>query len=281
MRGMPDSAGGPEGQAKAALIEAGGARHADFQEQIHQVQKMEAIGQLSAGIAHHFNNMLMGILPNVKLAAGSAPPELAPLLRDAEQAAVRAAEMVKQLSAFAGPGRPGPSRHEDLAEIAEHTLALCRAAFPPGITIASHRDERTPAVLVEWNKLEQALLNVLRNARDAIVEAAVPAPRITIAVVRVPAGSDELAGQRGASAVDPACVRISDNGVGIAAETLPRIYEPFFTTKPEGQGTGLGLATTWAIVRQQGGFIRCTSAPGRGTTFSIYLPGAPSPPPLD
>ena len=101
---MPDSAGGPEGQPQTALLDASPARHADFQEQLHQAQKMEAIGQLSAGIAHHFNNMLMGILPNVKLAAGRAPPELAPLLRDAEQAAVRAAEMVKQLSAFAGPG---------------------------------------------------------------------------------------------------------------------------------------------------------------------------------
>jgi CheY-like chemotaxis protein len=233
---------------------------------------MEAVGQLTAGIAHHFNNMLMGILPNIQMAAEGASPELAPLLRDAEQAAVRAAEMVKQLSRFAGRGKPQPRRLEDLGQLVEQTLSMCRETFDRRIDLRLQRDPSAPAVVAEAIEVEHALMNVLINARDAVSGPAVTRPQIAISVERVAADAPEITEQPGARHVDHACVRITDNGVGMDAPTMERIYEPFFTTKGVGRGTGLGLSTTYSVVREHGGFIRCTSSVGRGTTFAIYLP---------
>lgn len=245
-------------------------------EPLQVAHKMEAVGQLTAGIAHHFNNMLMGILPNVQMAADAAPAELKPLLRDAEQAAARAAAMVKQLSTFSGHGQLAPRRLEDLSDLVEQALAMHRERFDAHIAIDLVRDDSAPLIVAEAAALEHALLNVLLNARDAVLGAggaAAAEPRIAIVVERVPAAAPELAGHPGALPVEYACVRISDNGVGMDGETLAHLYEPFFTTKGVGRGTGLGLATTYAIVREHGGFIRCSSTLGQGTRFSIYFPG--------
>ena len=122
-------------------------------------------------------------------------------------------------------------------------------------------------------QLEQAVLNVLINARDALESPQLEAPRISVSVAVVRAGAGELAGHEG----DHVRVRIADNGKGMDAATVTHIYEPFFTTKDVGKGTGLGLATTHAILREHGGFIACESARGQGTTFSLYLPREAAP----
>ncbi|HEY6459679.1 MAG TPA: ATP-binding protein, partial [Polyangiaceae bacterium] len=132
---------------------------------------------------------------------------------------------------------------------------------------------------LDTNQFEQAVLNLLINARDALADANATTPTVRIEVDVVREGVAELEGRPG----DWVRVRVEDNGIGMAAETVQRIYEPFFTTKDVGKGTGLGLATTHGIVREHGGFIVCQSEPGRGTRFSMYFPvsqeaAAPSPP---
>ena len=235
----------------------------------HAAQRLETIGQLTAGIAHNFNNMLMALLPNLELAVRRAPGDLAPLLRDAQQAARRAADVVGQLMTYAGNRRSSARRVESLAELVGRTVSLARTTFDARIAVEV--EERADvAALVDATQIEQALLNLLINARDALSGGAARAPRITVEVDAVAEGAPELEGRAGRWI----CVRVADNGVGMDDETLRRLYEPFFTTKEAGKGTGLGLATTHGIVRDHGGFITCRSAPGRGTTFALYLPAA-------
>ena len=238
-------------------------------EQLRQAQKLEAVGQLTAGIAHNFNNMLMGVLPNLELALQQAPPALAPLLHGAQHAAQRAADLVRQLMTYAGRNRPAARRAEAIGPLVERTVTMCRTTFDRRIAFESRYDGYARA-LVDPTQLEQALLNLLINARDALREG-VEAPRLRVEVSLVRAGSPEVT-RAEVPRGDYVRVRIVDNGKGMDAATLARIYEPFFTTKDTGEGTGLGLATAHAIVREHGGWITCTSTPSFGATFSMYLP---------
>jgi PAS domain S-box-containing protein len=232
-------------------------------------QKLEAIGQLTAGIAHNFNNMLMALGPNLELAARRAPDDLVPLLRDAQRAAQRAADIVRQLMTYAGSNRPASRSVEPMGELVARTVAFSRTTFDPRITIQVRATDGAAAT-VDAVQIEQALLNLLINARDALTDAGRSSPTITASVDVLREGATELEGRRG----DWVRVRIGDNGVGMAPETRQRIYEPFFTTKEAGRGTGLGLATTHGIVRDHGGFITCRSEAGVGTTFALHLPAA-------
>ncbi len=236
------------------------------EEQLRQAQKLEAVGQLTAGIAHNFNNVLMGMLPNLEIAARRAPPELAPLLRGVEQSAERAAELVRQLMTYAGRNRPRARSVEPMAALAERTVTLCRTTFDQQIAIEVRADP-TAYARVDPAQIEQALLNALINARDAVTEADVSSPRVTLEVDVVREGSPELGGRIG----DHVRLRVRDNGVGMAPATANRVFEPFFTTKPVGKGTGLGLATTRTILLEHGGFVTCASEPRKGTTLSLYL----------
>jgi PAS domain S-box-containing protein len=233
------------------------------------VQRLEVVGQLTAGIAHNFNNLLMGLLPNLELAARRAPADLVPLLLDAEQSGRRAAHLVRQLMTYAGRNHTASRRIERIGLLAQRTVAFCRTTFDRRIEIELRCDDHT-MVLVDPTQLEQALLNLLINARDALEGATLEAPKIAVVSETMTPGAPELEG-RGGSWV---CIRVSDNGAGMDAGTMQRIWEPFFTTKAVGKGTGLGLATTQSIVREHGGFITCRSALGRGATLAIYLPEA-------
>ncbi|MGH7293336.1 MAG: hybrid sensor histidine kinase/response regulator, partial [Polyangiaceae bacterium] len=242
-------------------------------DQIRQAQKLEAVGQLAAGIAHNFNNMLMGVIPNLDLAIRRAAPDVAALLEGASDSAGKAADLVKRLMTYAGRNRAAARAVEDAALVVARTVALCRAMVDRRITF-EETYEAGAGVHMDATQIEQAVLNLLINARDALDGAGVAgiaAPRVAVSVALVAAGAPELGGREG----DHARVRVADNGEGMDAATLARIYEPFFTTKPAGRGTGLGLATAHAIVREHGGFIECASEPGRGTTFSLYLPSRP------
>jgi PAS domain S-box-containing protein len=235
-----------------------------------QAQKLEAVGQLTAGIAHNFNNLLMAMIANLELARRDAGAEIAPLLRDCEGAAVRAADLVRQLMTFAGRNRPSPAKKiVAVADLVSRTVGFCRTTVDRRITL-EERHEASLHARVDALQLEQALLNVLINARDALDEARTRGPRIDIAVQAVPAGADELQGREG----EYVRIRVIDNGPGMDAATAARVFEPFFTTKEIGRGTGLGLATTQAIVHEHGGFVTCESEPGRGATFGLYLPRA-------
>ena len=253
-----------------AVLDITDRRHKD--EQLRQAQKLEAVGQLTAGIAHNFNNMLMGILPNVHLASLKAPAEIRALLESAEHSATRAADLVRQLMTYAGRNRPSARTVVPIGPLVERAVAFCRTTFDRRIAIEGRYEARARA-RVDAAQIEQSLLNVMINARDALVETRSEGPRIVVSVDPVRAGEVELEGRQG----DFVRVRVEDNGGGMSAATLARIYEPFFTTKEVGKGTGLGLATTRAILREHGGFIACDSAPGRGTMFSMYVAAESSP----
>jgi two-component system, cell cycle sensor histidine kinase and response regulator CckA len=237
-------------------------------EQLRQAQKLEAVGQLTAGIAHNFNNMLMGVLPNLELAARRAPEGLLPLLESASNSARRAADLVRKLMTYAGQNRPTARVVEELGPLVARAVELCRTTFDTRIEFEQSYEAGAGARM-DAAQIEQALVNVLINARDAL-ESTVAGPRVAVSVTVVHAGASELSGHEG----DYVRVRIADNGQGMEAATAARIYDPFFTTKDVGKGTGLGLATTQAIVHEHGGFIVCESARDEGTTFSLYLPHA-------
>jgi PAS domain S-box-containing protein len=238
-------------------------------EQLRRAQKLEAVGQLTAGIAHNFNNILMALLPNLELAARAAPPELASLLESAEQAASRAAELVGQLMVFASQKRPAVKSAESLATLVERTVAFCETTFDRRIAVERIYDQEARAT-VDAAEVEQAVANLVINARDALSDPSVVDPRLTVQVDEVADGAAELSGRQGPFIR----LKVSDNGIGMTEETALRVFEPFFTTKDLGKGTGLGLATTHAVVEEHGGFITCVSAPHQGTTFSVYLPRA-------
>jgi PAS domain S-box-containing protein len=226
-------------------------------------QRLEAVGELTAGIAHNFNNLLMGMLPNLEAAARRAPPDIAPLIAIARTSAQDAANLVQQLITYAGRNRPTVRRVEVLAELVERTVAFCRTTFPSRIALEAHLDAEVTAP-IDARAIEQVILNLLINARDAIDEASRATGKITVTVdhARNPEGHPG----------EWARVTITDDGAGMDADVLDRIYEPFFTTKPVGKGTGLGLSTAHGSVLEHGGFMTCSSEKGRGSTFTIYLP---------
>jgi PAS domain S-box-containing protein len=241
----------------------------EMEERQRATQRLEVVGQLTAGIAHNFNNLLMGILPTLEIALKSAPAEIASLLHVAEQSAERAASVVRQLMAYASHNRSTTRQTEPLAPLVERMVAFWRGTLDRRIAVELNSADSGVAD-IDASLIEQAVLNLLINARDALADGAPAAPTIKVFVDGVGAGAPDLDGRRG----DWIAIRVEDNGVGMDAATMQRMYEPFFTTKPIGKGTGLGLSTTQAIVRDHGGFITCRSAPGRGTTFTLHVPRA-------
>lgn len=231
-----------------------------LEEKLLRAQKLEAVGQLTAGIAHNFNNMLASILPTLELIQDDVQPRNAELVVGAKEAARRAAEMVRELLLFAGR-RPLSRKAIDVEPLLEHVLRLCRTTFDRAIRLDVHVEPDLPPIAVEAPQIEQALMNMLINARDALLDAEVSAAEVRV-LVDV---DDETKHVR---------IRVIDNGPGMPADVRDRVFEPFFTTKRVGRGTGLGLSTTYGIVREHDGELWCDSAPGRGTTFTVLLPAA-------
>jgi PAS domain S-box-containing protein len=238
----------------------------EIEERNRAKQRLEVVGQLTAGIAHNFNNLLMGIIPALELALKSAPAELQSLLRVAGQSAQRAADVVRELMTYAARDRSGRRCNEPIGPLVNRVAGFCRTTLDRRVSL-DVRSHDTNTAYVEPSQIEQAVLNLLINARDALDEVEV-APTIQVTVQTVPSGAPELEARAG----DWIAIRVADNGVGMNPATVQRMYEPFFTTKSVGKGTGLGLATTQAIVRDHDGFITCRSTAGQGTVFTLYLP---------
>jgi signal transduction histidine kinase len=237
-------------------------RRHGLQEQLLVAQKMEAMGQLTAGISHNFNNILSAILPNLNLAARSTDEKGASYLRSAQLAAERASELISELMLVAGRRETETRRPVDLVETVKRVVRICQTTFGNWIQLSLSVRGQIPAVLANEGQLEQILLNLLLNARDAFEDAATACPNVEISVQ----GSDASDSERNVF------LRIQDNGPGMNDETRQRVFEPFFTTK--GGGTGLGLATAYAIANEHGGRISCSSTPGEGTSFDLALPAA-------
>jgi len=243
-----------------------------LEEQLRHAQKMEAVGQLAAGIAHNFNNMLAGILPVLELSRPHTPPSRQPLLDDALQAGERAAEMVRQLMTFAGHERDHRRTTQLVGPIVQRALAMCQRLFDRRIEVQLHNHAARARVAANASQLEQALINVLLNARDAVLDAAQEQPLITLAIDVVERSAVRLLLQPGLAAPAYVRLRVTDNGIGMSEAVRRRVFEPFFTTKDPGRGTGLGLSTTFGIVHEHAGVIGCDPAPGGGTRFELYLP---------
>ncbi|MEJ2217939.1 MAG: PAS domain S-box protein [Gemmatimonadota bacterium] len=232
--------------------------------QLRQAQKMEAVGRLAAGVAHDFNNLLTVITGWAHMALEgrrAEKSELEEVLRTCD----RAADLSRRLMAFSR-GYPIARETLDLNVVIRDTEALLRRLLPAGIQLVTRLQPDLPPVEANRGALEQVLVNLAVNAEDAM--AGVGALTIETSVRDL---NDDYA--RTHADVQPGrhvVVAVSDTGTGMTAEVQERIFEPFFTTKPE--GTGLGLATLYGIVRQSGGHVRVDSEPGAGTTFRVFLP---------
>lgn len=235
-----------------------------------QSQKLEVVGQLTGSIAHDFNNLLAIILTNLhaldEKLGDSADGEIGEILDDAASAACDGASLTRRLLAFS---RRQPLEPEwvDLDVFIRHTGRFLRRVTGGGVDLIVQRSGGSLPVRVDRQQLENALLNLAINARDAMPEGGT----LTIALERQSIGARDAA-ILGLSPGSYALIRVSDTGVGMSAETVRRAVEPFYSTKPMGKGSGLGLSTALGFAQQSGGDLRIDSAPGRGTSISLFLP---------
>jgi PAS domain S-box-containing protein len=218
-------------------------------------QRREAMGDMAGGIAHNFNNMLAVILPNVQLARETVPSAAQQPLADAERAAASAADLVKRMLAL-GRAESRDDAVVNLVPIVYEAVHLCRQMFDRSIVIAETITVPEATVHGSASSMQQVVLNLLLNARDAMAQSV--APRLTVQLER-----------SGATSV---LLTVRDTGAGMSKETLRRVGEPFFTTKAPGQGTGLGLASVFHSIAEARGSWRVESVEGEGTTFFVELP---------
>lgn len=242
---------------------------AKIQQELFQAQKMEAIGTLAGGIAHDFNNLLTAIqgcldLALIKTEEGSS---LQKELLEVQKAVQRASQLTKQLLLFS---RRHPIRFEPVLvnRIVDDLLSMLHRLIGENIEIVTSLDPHLWSVLGDSGTIEQILLNLAVNARDAMPQGG------TLTIKTENIVLDELYCKMVPEAKPGRYVRISvsDTGIGMSPEVVSRIFEPFYSTKKPGKGTGLGLAVVYGIVKQHNGFIHVYSEPGQGTEFKIYFP---------
>ncbi len=241
--------------------------------QLRQAQKMEAIGQLTGGVAHDFNNILQSILGNLTLAGEHAEERsdarLARYVERAQLSAQRARELIQQMLTFSR-GRRGEPRVLSLAPLVAQAAKLLRPTLPSTIEVRLDLDEDAPAVRADPVQAEQVLLNLCINARDAMHGVGT----LALAVRHARDARGVCASCRQRFSGDFVELAVRDNGTGIAPEIVDRMFEPFFSTKETGKGSGMGLSMVHGIVHEHGGHIALESAPGTGAAFRVLLPEA-------
>lgn len=240
-----------------------------LQEQLVQSQKLESIARLAGGIAHDFNNMLSIIIGHAELAMGQMNPSQPHFenLREIRKAGEHSATLVRQLLAFARKQTIAP-KVLDLNETVAGMLNMLRPLIGEDIDLVWQPTEAVWPVKIDPSQIDQILANLCLNARDAIDNVG----RITIKTSTVTVDPNFCDLHPEFVPGEYVSLTVSDNGCGMDQQTMRKIFEPFFTTKEVGRGTGLGLATVYGIVKQNGGIINVNSTPGRGTTFRLYLP---------
>jgi signal transduction histidine kinase/ActR/RegA family two-component response regulator len=246
------------------------ADRASLEDQLRQAQKMEGIGQLAGGIAHDFNNLLTIIRGYATLALSSVGPQdgVRSDLEQIEQAADRAAGLTRQLLAFARKTVLQPEL-VDLGAIVHGVEPMLTRLLGEDVVLVTVTPQLHTLVLADPSQMEQVIVNLAINARDAMPDGGT----LTIETAEVELDR-EFVRQVPAATVGPnATLSVTDTGTGMDEVTMAHLFEPFYTTKGPGKGTGLGLATVYGIVRQSGGAVEATSELGRGSTFTVYLPG--------
>ncbi|KJC48937.1 ATP-binding protein [Bradyrhizobium sp. LTSP857] len=243
------------------------------EEQLVQSQKMDAIGQLTGGIAHEFNNMLTVITGTIEILADAVKddPPLATITKLISEAADRGAALTSSLLSFARKQALLPAEI-DVNELLEELAKLLLATFDKKIEIVTKLDGKIWLAFADRGQLSSALLNLAINARDAMSDGG----KLTLTTRNVVFGVREAVAVGAGYAGDYVEIEIADNGTGMPQAIVERIFDPFFSTKEVGKGTGLGLSMVFGFVKQSGGGIRVSSAEGHGTTFMIYLPKAES-----
>ena len=241
--------------------------YADLQkreQQLREAQRMQVMGELTAGIAHNFNNLLQALVGNLKLAMEEEVSESArELLRNAIEATDNQAELVRQLMAYSRHGVHPERRPVDLEAVVESVGRVCRQTFDRRVEVLTRVAPGLPPVHGDAAQLEQVLLNLSMNARDAVADLAGRQPQILIEADQME--EDEPLRVR---------LRVRDNGAGIDDDIQGRVFDPFFTTKDVGRGTGLGLSIVHGIAQQHGGRVTCASRVGVGSTFEVQLPAS-------
>ena len=250
------------------------AERAKTEEVLRQAQKMEAIGQLAAGVAHDFNNLLTVIQGHAGLLL-NRKDILAPTVEPLKQvmfAAERAAALTRELLLFSRKQVPQP-KAIDLNALIERTSKLLGRVLGEHIELRLVRANGLPAITADENNLDQIIMNLAVNARDAMPHGGL----LTFATSLEKIDADAARRHPQARAGDFVCMTVTDTGCGMDAATLARVFEPFFTTKEIGKGTGLGLATVYGVVQQHHGWIDVISQPGHGTSFRIFLEACTKP----
>ena len=219
--------------------------------------------------------MLMVILGNIDIVLRTADEHTQSALQDAQSTSLKAAEMVKQLLTFSRHGEIAAQEALDTKAIIDNITEICRKTFDRRFTIESHIDPQLPMIMGDASQLEQVFLNLCLNSRDALEENTPKKPCITLTATLIKELTHDQIPHQEAPPGSYLRIEVIDNGAGIDDATQERIFEPFFTTKESGKGTGLGLATTYAIINQHLGWLEVESQPNQGTAIAVYLPASP------
>ena len=243
--------------------------HGVLEQQVRQVQKLEAVGRLAGGVAHDFNNILVIIRLSTELMLSTVTPEspLSKPLLQVLNAADRAASLTRQLLAF-GRQQVMQVRPVNLNTVVTDTLQLLRRTIGEDVDVATRFDEELASTRLDPDQLAQVIMNLAINSRDAMPQGGT----LSIETRNVTLDANYA---RNHAPVQPGkyvMLAVTDSGTGIDNAILPRIFDPFFTTKEVGKGTGLGLSIVYGIVKQSGGYVWVYSEPGKGTTFKLYFP---------
>ncbi len=243
-----------------------------FEEQLVQAQRMEGLGTLAGGIAHDFNNILAIILGyTTRLENWRANPEEIPgALKVIREAVERGAALVQQLLTSARQ-KEALLSSLDVNSVVSELEKMLRATFPKTITFDLRLHPNLPLVTADRSQIDQVLLNLCVNARDAMPEGGIMTLDTSIT-----SGAELREFFTGANAAEYARIRVRDTGTGIPPDVKTHIFEPFFTTKERSKGTGLGLSVVYGVINNHRGFVQVESEPGAGATFSVYLPVAPA-----
>jgi len=242
-----------------------------LQEQLQQAAKMEAVGRLAGGVAHDFNNLLTSISGNIALLLmdeGEKHPH-SPILKEVQKAADSAAQLTRQLLSFSRRQIVEP-RVIDMNKHVLHMQKMLVRMIGEDVELHIVFGDGVGAVKIDRGQLEQIIMNLVVNARDAMPNGG----RISVVTEALNVEQDCLPHDSHALPGRYSVLKVSDTGVGMSEEVISHIFEPFYTTKIDGQGTGLGLATIYGAVQQAGGFVKVSSEPRKGSEFSVFLPQA-------